>query len=165
MTDPITDAVLAGIVTISADAIICIDEAHRITFFNEGAEAIFGYSTEEIVGRPLELLIPQRFQDAHPAHIRGFAASRVRARRMGERGQISGIRKNGEEFPAEAAISQLGEDGAKVYSVVLRDVTERKRAEEIQRVLAHAGETLASSLGPEDTLSNIVWHPAPTTDQ
>lgn len=162
MTDPITDAVLAGIVTISADAIICINEAHRITFFNEGAAAIFGYTAEEIVGRPLELLIPQRFKDAHPGHVQGFGTSRVRARRMGERGQISGLRKNGEEFPAEAAISQLGEDGAKVYSVVLRDVTERKRAEEIQRVLAHAGETLASSLGPEDTLSNIVWLAVPT---
>lgn len=162
MPDPITDAVLAGIVTISADAIICVDESQRITFFNEGAEAIFGYSTEEIIGSPLELLIPHRFHVAHAAHIHGFAESKVRARRMGERGRISGLRKNGEEFPAEAAISQLGSEGAKVYSVVLRDITERRRAEEIQRVLAHAGETLASSLGPEDTLSNIVWLAVPT---
>lgn len=161
ITDSITDAVLAGIVTISADAIICIDEDHRITFFNEGAEAIFGYSVDEIIGRPLQLLIPHRFQATHPSHVHGFSGSNVRARRMGERGRISGLRKNGEEFPAEAAISQLGAPGAKVYSVVLRDITERRRAEEIQRVLAEAGETLASSLGPEDTLSNIVWLAVP----
>lgn len=161
MTDLITDAVLAGIVTISADAIICIDEAHRITFFNEGAEAIFGYSTEEILGRPLQLLIPHRFQATHPSHVHDFSVSDVRARRMGERGRISGLRKNGEEFPAEAAIAQLGTPGKRVYSVVLRDITERRRAEEVQRVLARAGETLALSLGPEDTLSNIVWLAVP----
>jgi len=161
MTDPITDAVLAAIVTISADAVICVDVAQRITFFNEGAEAIFGYSAGEIVGRPLQILIPHRFHATHALHIDGFGDSGVRARRMGERGRISGLRKNGEEFPAEAAISQLGDGGKKVYSVVLRDITERRRAEEIQRVLAHAGETLASSLGPEDTLSNIVWLAVP----
>ena len=81
--------------------------------------------------------------------------SEVRARRMGERGQILGRRKNGEEFPAEAAISHLGDEPNKIYSVVLRDITERRRAHETQTFLAEAGETLASSLGHEDTLRNV----------
>jgi signal transduction histidine kinase len=74
---------------------------------------------------------------------------------MGERGQILGLRKNGEEFPAEAAISHLGPEGRQVFSVVLRDVTDRRRAHETQRLLAEAGETLASSLGHDETLRNV----------
>lgn len=153
--ESITDALLAGIVTISADAIICVDEAQTVIFFNEGAESIFGYSPEEILGRQLELLIPERYRATHAAHVRRFGNSETRARRMGERGQIVGLRKNGQEFPAEAAISHLGPAGNRVYSVVLRDVTDRRRAHETQSFLAEAGETLASSLGHEQTLRNV----------
>jgi PAS domain S-box len=150
-----TDAILAGIVTISADAIICVDESQKIIFFNEGAESIFGYLPNEVIGQPLEMLIPQRYRASHSSHVREFGSSEVRARRMGERGQILGLRKNGEEFPAEAAISHLGPDGRAVYSVVLRDVTDRRRAHETQRFLAEAGEALASSLGADETLRNV----------
>jgi len=155
LKDVITDAVLAGIVTISADAIICVDAAQQIIFFNEGAESIFGYTVDEMIGQPLEVLIPERYRPTHAAHVREFGESDVRARRMGERRQILGRRKNGEEFPAEAAISHLGVESAKIYSVVLRDVTERRRAHETQTFLAEAGETLASSLGHDDTLRNV----------
>ena len=151
----IDDAVLAGVITISADAIICVDEAQTIIFFNEGAERIFGYTQDEILGRPLELLLPERYRGAHASHVRAFGASEARARKMGERGQISGLRKNGEEFPADAAISHLDSTGGKIYAVVLRDVTERRRAHEIQRFLAEAGEAFASSLGAEETLTNV----------
>jgi len=155
LTASITDAILAGVVTISADAIICVDGRQRIIFFNEGAAAIFGYSAAEVMGEPLEMLIPERFRATHSLHVEAFGRSPVQARKMGERGQISGLRKSGEEFPAEAAISHLGTADNRVYSVVLRDVTERKRAHETQRFLAEAGETLASSLGPDDTLRNV----------
>ncbi len=151
----INDAILADIVTISADAIICVDESQRIIFFNEGAEVIFGYSTEEIIGKPLETLIPERFRPRHGEQVRRFGQAETRARKMGERGQISGLRKSGEEFPADAAISHLDGVAGKVYAVVLRDVTERRRAHENQRFLAESGETLASSLGPDDTLRNV----------
>jgi PAS domain S-box-containing protein len=153
--EAITDALLAGIVTISADAIICVDAEQRIIFFNEGAEGIFGYSASEVMDQPLEMLIPDRFRPTHAAQVRRFGSSETHARRMGERGQISGLRKNGEEFPAEAAISHIGGHNGKIYSVVLRDVTERRRAHETQTFLAEAGETLASSLGPDDTLRNV----------
>lgn len=155
LKEAITDAVLAGIVTISADAIICVDASQRIIFFNEGAEAIFGYSVDEVMGQPLENLIPERYRSTHAAQVRRFGHSESRARRMGERGQILGLRKNGEEFPAEAAISHLGTEPDKIYSVVLRDVTDRRRAHETQRFLAEAGETLASTLGHEETLQNV----------
>lgn len=154
-SEAITDALLAGIVTISADAIICVDDSQKIIFFNEGAESIFGYQAEEILGQSLEILIPQRYRATHATHVRRFGESAVRARRMGERGQILGLRKGGEEFPAEAAISHLGSEGHRTYSVVLRDVTDRLRAHETQRFLAEAGEILATSLGPDDTLRNV----------
>jgi len=155
LSDPITDAVLAGIATISADAIICIDQSQRITFFNEGAARIFGYTVEETIGKPIELLIPERFRPTHSRHVQNFGNSAIHARRMGERSAISALRKNGEEFPAEAAISYLGEGDNKVYSVVLRDITFRKRTEQQQRFLAEAGEKLASSLGTEDTIVTV----------
>lgn len=151
----IDDAILAGVVTISADAIICVDESQSIIFFNEGAESIFGYTADEILGQPLEVLIPARFRGDHANHVRRFGASESRARKMGERGQISGLRKNGQEFPADAAISHLERPDGRIYAVVLRDVTERRRAHETQRFLAVAGETFASSLGAEETLANV----------
>jgi len=155
MSDQITDAVLAEIVTISADAIVSVDEDQKIIFFNEGAEKIFGYATNEVVGQPLELLIPARFRDTHSSQVHDFGDTSTRARKMGERKQISGLRKNGEEFPAEAAISHFGQPGKQVYSVVLRDVTQPRRAHEAQRFLAEAGETLVSSIGADETLRTV----------
>jgi PAS domain S-box-containing protein len=151
----VTDAVLAGLVAISADAIICVDESQRVIFFNDGAEVIFGWSAAEIVGQPLELLLPERYRSRHASQVRQFGRSGTNARKMGERGQISGLRKNGEEFPADAAISHLDGKSGKIYAVVLRDVTERRKAHETQRFLAEAGETLASSLGADETLRNV----------
>jgi PAS domain S-box-containing protein len=162
IADPITDAVLAGIAVISADAIICIDESQRITFFNEGAEQIFGYRRDEAMGQPIEMLIPERFRSIHHSHVEKFGHSSVKARRMGERSAISGLRKNGEEFPAEAAISHLRSGQHGVYSVVLRDITVRRRAEEHQRFLAEAGEILASSLGAGETIRNVARIAVPT---
>jgi PAS domain S-box-containing protein len=154
-TAAVADSILAGIAMISADAIVCVDESQKIIFYNEGAEGIFGWSVSEIIGKPLETLLPDRFRASHAGHVRKFGNSAVRARRMGERGTIVGLRRNGEEFPAEAAISHLQADGTTIFSVVLRDVTERKRSLQTQELLAEAGEVLASSLGPEDTLRNV----------
>ena len=153
--DPITDEMIASIVAIAADAIICIDDSQRITFFNDGAEQIFGYTPAEVMGRPIEVLIPKRFRASHHGQVEEFGHSAVKARRMGERESIWGMRKNGEEFPAEAAISHIPSPNGQVFSVVLRDITQRRRAEEAQRFLAEAGEKLASSLGPEETVENV----------
>jgi len=162
IADPITDAVLAGIAVISADAIICIDGSQRITFFNEGAEGIFGYHRDEALGQPIEILIPARYRAGHHDHVERFGRSAIQARRMGERSEISGVRKNGEEFPAEAAISHLGSGENRVYSVVLRDITLRRRIEQNQRFLAEAGEVLASSLGAGETIRSVARIAVPT---
>jgi PAS domain S-box-containing protein len=134
MPDRITNAILAEVVGIAADAIICIDDSQRVIFFNQGAEAIFGYTADEIIGQRIEVLVPERFRRGHEGLVQEFGRSGVKARRMGDRREISALRRSGEEFPAEAAISQIHHDGLVVYAVVLRDVTQRKRFEEmIQR--------------------------------
>jgi len=126
-----SEAKFSGIVSISADAIISIDDEHRITMFNHGAEQIFGYSQAEAIGTPLGGLIPERFRSAHRQHVERFASGDMVARRMGERlTTIAGLRKNGEEFPAEAAISKLQVGEQTLLTVALRDITERKRIEE-----------------------------------
>jgi len=145
----------AGMFAISADAIITIDEQQRIIDFNAAAEQIFGWTAAEVRGRPLDMLIPERFRTVHSHHVRAFAASPVEARRMGERSAIEGLRRNGRSFPAEASISKLEVDGQRIATVVLRDVTERQRAESAQRILARSGALLAHSLDEAGTLERI----------
>jgi PAS domain S-box-containing protein len=144
-----------AIISISADAIISTDEQQRIIRFNKGAEEIFGFATEEVLGQPLEILLPERFRATHRQHVERFRESLVPARRMGERRPISGLRKNGQEFPAEASISKTLLDDQLIYTVVLRDVSDRLRTERGQRFLAQAGALFAGSLDADRTLENI----------
>lgn len=124
-TRSLTDFLLADIVAIAADAIICLDEDQRITLFNEGAEQIFGWRAEEVMGEPLHRLIPERFRAGHRKHVERFREAPETSRRMGHRQEISGLRKNGEEFPAEAAIAKVRMGSQVVFSVVLRDITDQ----------------------------------------
>jgi PAS domain S-box-containing protein len=73
-------ALFGSVMSIAPDGIITVDEEQLIIYFNDGAERIFGYRREEVVGRPLGLLLPERFRVAHAEHIRNFAISRVAAR-------------------------------------------------------------------------------------
>ncbi len=129
-------AYFANIVKLSEDAIVSVDAEHRIRLFNKGAESIFGYRAEEVLDRPLNTLIPHRFQGKHATHLGLFAASPDAIRPMYERGTIAGIRKDGTEFPAEATISKFTVRGEIVLTVRLRDITQRKQAEEGLRRLA-----------------------------
>ncbi|MDP2341798.1 MAG: PAS domain S-box protein [Deltaproteobacteria bacterium] len=151
----LAEARSSGIVAISADAIISVDEDQRITMFNEGAEKIFGYSKAEAIGEPLDLLIPERLRAVHRQHVGSFAGGPRAARQMGERREILGLRKNGEEFPAAAAISKLDVGGRPVLTVALRDITEQRRIEHEQHFLAEVGPVLATSLDFEETLTRI----------
>jgi PAS domain S-box-containing protein len=155
MPDRITHNILAEIVEIAADAVICMDAFQRITFFNKGAETIFGWAADEIVGQRIETLIPERYRANHPRQVAEFGRSKVKARRMGERREIAGLRKNGDEFAAEAAISQIRNGDDIIFAVVLRDVSVRKRFEQREKFLAEAGEKLAASFGSSETLSQV----------
>lgn len=126
----------AGIITSAMDAIIAVDERRCILLFNPAAERMFQYGADKVIGRPLDMLLPLRFRAAHERHIREFANSGVTARSMGRPGVISGLRANGEEFPIEASISQIGVSPGKLFTVILRDITERRQAEAAQRELS-----------------------------
>ncbi|MEG4105460.1 PAS domain S-box protein [Microcoleus sp. S13_C5] len=124
-----SQARFAGILEIANDAIISVDRTQRITLFNQGAEKMFGYKIEDILGKPLNILLPEQFRDAHPQHVKQFAQSSTRARRMGERGEILGRRQDGTQFSAEASISKLEMRDETVFTVIMRDISDRKQIE------------------------------------
>ncbi len=148
---------VTGIVSTSADAIIVIDKDQRIRMFNDGAENIFGHARAEVVGAPLEILIPERLRAIHRQHVEKFATDESVSRRMGGRGAVSilGLRKNGEEFPADVTISTFEAGGESMSTAVLRDMTEQRRIAREQRFLAEVGPLLAATLDFEETLSGI----------
>ncbi len=149
---------LAGIVSIAADAIISMDERQTITMFNDGAEVIFGYARDELIGKPLTMLLPERLRAGHADHVRTFGASHVQARRMGQRSEITAQRKNGEVFPAEASISRLDVVGKLIFTAVLRDITERKHAQQLleQRVEESTRELRIEMRRREESQAQLV---------
>jgi len=154
-TATVPDHVLARILHIASDAILCVDEAQVICFFNDGASRMFGYSVAETIGQPLSMLMPSRFHVVHAGHVRAFGHGDSSARRMGERSVIFGLRKSGHEFSAEAAIARVPTEGGTIYAVVMRDVSEQRRSEAlVQRALADA----ETAVRDRDDLMSLVSH-------
>jgi PAS domain S-box-containing protein len=146
----------AGILAIAADAVITIDESHHIIHFNKGAEEIFGWTSAEALGKHLNTLLPERFRPRHDSSVEEFARSGESARRMGHRREVAGRRRDGSEFPAEASISKLDlPGGRRVFTAVVRDVTERRRAQESEQFLAETSARLSSSLGFDEVLQTV----------
>ncbi len=113
------------------DAIISIDESERIVLYNRAAEQTFGWRADQVMGHSLSMLMPERFRAGHSGHVRHFASTGVTSRRKGGAGDgivLWGLRADGSEFPMDASISQIDTDHGKVFSVILRDVTERVKA-------------------------------------
>ncbi len=156
-----SEARMAGIFSIAPDAIITVDESFRIVLFNQGAEHTFGYRESEMLGQELEGLLPARFRSSHRVHMVGFGLSNETARRVSYRREIVGLRKDGKEFSADASIIKLSLDGTTSFTVVMRDITERRRAEESQRFLADAGAVLTRTLATDETLVAIAQLPVP----
>jgi PAS domain S-box-containing protein len=127
---------LAGLLDSAMDAIITVDGSQKIVLYNRAAERIFGWTFAEIRDQPLDMLIPERFRHSHGEHLRRFGATGVTSRRMSGSSVVYGLRKSGDEFPVDASISQLDTPEGHLYTVILRDVTERVRAESEQVRLA-----------------------------
>jgi PAS domain S-box-containing protein len=153
----LSEAKFSGIVSIAPDAIITLDETGGITTWNDGARKIYGYSRSDAVGLSLYDLVPARFRATYRGYLEQFMQGRDSSIRMDESGMtFCGVRKSGEEFPADAAISKLEIDGQRIITIAIRDITEQKRLEAQQHLLAELGKVLASRLDYEDTLTNIV---------
>ncbi|UUZ71978.1 PAS domain-containing sensor histidine kinase [Polaromonas sp. P1(28)-8] len=137
-----TAARLAGLLDSAMDAIITVDEEQRIVLYNRAAERIFGWPSAQAMGEHLEKLMPERFRGSHAAHVHQFNATGITSRRMGDGTVLYGQRANGEEFPMEASISQLDTADGKLFTVILRDVSERVRAQEELSAFAAAAHTI-----------------------
>ena len=126
---------LAGFVESAMDAIITIDEQHRIRVFNQAACQMFGCTTAEAMGAPIEDFMPTRFRSTHAAHMRKFGEDGVTTRSMGRTGKVRALRSDGSEFPVDASISQAMVAGQRMFSVILRDISEQVAAERVKAEL------------------------------
>jgi PAS domain S-box-containing protein len=125
-----SQAQLVGIFNSAMDAIISVDGDQHISMFNPAAEAMFQCKQSEAIGQPLDRFLPERYREAHRKQIQHFGETGITSRAMKGFAVVFGQRNNGEEFPGEASISQIDVADKKIYTVILRDITERKRAEE-----------------------------------
>jgi PAS domain S-box-containing protein len=124
------EARVSAIIHSALSGVITVDEQQNIILFNPAAEEMFGYTEAEALGRPMDQFIPPRYRAAHKHHIQKFGATEITGRKMGQREGIFGLRRDGNEFPVEASISHVEFGGKKMFTVILRDVTEEKKAEE-----------------------------------
>ena len=152
-----SEARMRGILDSAMDAIVTVDERQHIVLFNEAAERVFGCPRHEALGAPLAWFIPERYRAVHGEHVRRFGETGATRQRMGGQRIVMGLRRNGEEFPIEASISQIHEQGHKFFTVILRDVTERNRAERALERSREEVRTLAVAAGTarEQEMSRI----------
>ena len=126
----LNEARLEAIIRSAMEAIIVVDETQHVVIFNPMAERVFGYSAAEAIGAPLERFMPERYRAGHSGHVEQFGTTGVSDRRMGGQRRLFGLRANGDEFPVEASISQIPDGEGRLYTVMLRDISERVQAEQ-----------------------------------
>ncbi len=137
------DTRFARVIDSAMDAIILVNSKNQITLFNPAAQKVFRCTAAEAMGQPINKFVPARFHKAHDKHMREFAHSGATIRTMHALGMVTGLRADGEEFPAEATISGGEANGEPFYAVILRDITQRLQAEELLRKTENARLTEA----------------------
>lgn len=141
-----TASVLWDIIDTAMDGIISLDENQNIVLFNAAAEQIFGYRAEEVMGRSVSILLPERYREPHRELVEAFGRGKIQHRRMGPQRTVMALRSNGEEFPIEASISHTVAEGGPIFTVILRDVSEsvqfRARIQEQHQMLDQVSEAI-----------------------
>jgi PAS domain S-box-containing protein len=124
---------LVGVIETAMDGILTIDEQHIIILVNPAAASIFGYTVDQLLGAAIDIVIPMRHRHVHNTHVNQFGERGTTRRKMGSNFDdyyVTGLHANGSEFPIEASISSLIENEKKFYTVIFRDISERKIAKE-----------------------------------
>jgi PAS domain S-box-containing protein len=122
-----SEARLAGIVGSAMDAILSVDDGQKIVLFNASAEKVFGCTAAAAMGQSLDRFIPQCLREQHQRHVEDFGGKEVSSRSMHSLEELCGLRANGGEFPIEASISKIEVAGQRLFTVILRDISERKQ--------------------------------------
>jgi two-component system, cell cycle sensor histidine kinase and response regulator CckA len=149
-----TDARFRGLVEAAPDAIVGVGSDGLIALVNAQTEALFGYPRQELIGQPIEMLVPDVARGVHPRHREGYFAD-PRTRPMGAGMELAGRRKDGSEFPAEISLSSIETDGGQLVSAAVRDVSDRKRAEAKFRGLLEAAPDAIVGVGPDGVISLV----------
>ncbi|MCX5723220.1 MAG: PAS domain S-box protein [Nitrospirae bacterium] len=137
---------LEAIIGSAMDAIITVDEQERVVLFNRAAELMFLCPAADVLGQSLDRFIPERFRAAHHRGMASFAKTAPSPSSIERLRELRGLRANGEEFPSEASISHVRVEGKQLFTVVLRDITESKVAEEALQARDAFTRTVLNSL-------------------
>jgi two-component system sensor kinase FixL len=135
-----------GVLDTARDAIVSIDAAGIVTLFNRTAENMFGYHADEVIGRNVSMLMPSPYRDEHDQYLESYRATGV-AKAIGRIRHVEAIRKSGEVFPIELSVSEAHVADRVIYTAILRDVSERKLAEEELRRERDFAEHLIETAG------------------
>ena len=146
---------LRALFEFSPDAIMASDQDGRITQVNARMESAFGYSKEELLGQSVDVLVPERFRRAHPAHRKDYS-DRARIRQMGIGLELYGRRKDGSEFPVDIMLGPVEMPEGRITLSVIRDLSEKRKAEEALRRMEREKEYLEEELNSENRFDDIV---------
>jgi PAS domain S-box-containing protein len=153
---------LRALLEAAPDAVVMVSRSGTITAINEQAEILFGYARDELIGEPVDTLIPERFHRAHPGHIRGYFES-PRRRPMGAGRTLAARRKDGSEFPAEISLSPFDSPEGPIAITAIRDVSARIAAETAQRHLAAIVNSSDDAIVSKSTDGIVLsWNPGAT---